>query len=497
MLSGALLKNSFQKDSIHGVFELIKERGLHSPYSEVLAAGAFSLLGSKETSPYYANIIVMIAYLFGISWFTRSLPLLLWTAVLVMFLTVPFITMGVVEFRPDIAWAVVTGFGVVWMVTNRTVFRHIGNSIFAGLLFGIALLIKPSTFVMTSLLFSGAIISRFIHSFLNREEKLNQQKKKVVFGVIAFAASLIVIAGPYYLFFWNETWNYFWDNSFGINKAVWSYKKSTVNSFLFYFAGDGWKSDIRISGSLISLLSLILGIRLFRDRPILRWKISMIWLATLATLFVNTIAGMKSPFLGGAIYGIWFFGCAYFIAEYYVTTAVRTEGGLKLFKRILIACCFLTLISYSWPRHSNWSKDRRGSQNYLNANQFMSHALKLHSDQLPKSILFVQTGPVVMEDIGLWFAFHNIQVKLDSAAFCRSEDNFSDKYRINDWIVIQEPKTMGYTPAMPCETLISNFKNILDADENYKIISSTSAMDGKKIWLYAKQNTFVSMKCTR
>ena len=484
-LSGALLKNAFQDNGIQGVREIISQRGIHSPYSESLSAVAYSLLGNRETSPYYANIIVVIAYLSGIGWFLRSLPAALWIAGLVTPLTVPFITMGVVEFRPDIAWAVVTGFGVVWIITNRSVFSSIGTAIFSGFLFGMALLIKPSTFVMTALLFSGAILSRLINWFLIQPKKPHHSKLHIALGVIALLTSVILIAGPYYLYYWKETWRYFWDNSFGINKAVWTYQGSPISSILFYISGDGWKSNLRFSGTIIAILGFVAGVFVYKKEKNLRDKMIFMFLAAIGALTVNTLAGMKSPFLGGAIYGIWFFGSAYCIGEYWnnisdVATHART------FTRVLMVCCSLAFVGYTWPRYSNWSKDPTGAKNYLLANQAVEQMLEKQSSDLPKSILFVQSGPVVKEDIGLWFAFHKKAARLESAAFCRSKEDYGRIYTNNDWIILQEPKTMGYTPSMPCEGLITNFKKLLDADHKFRIISESSALDGKKIWVYSK-----------
>ena len=164
-LEGAILLKDVKEEGVHGFFEYLNEpgpNGFHSPYSIILAAVSYALFGPYETSPYYGDALLVIIYLACLGWIFRSLPTPAWMLALALFLTPPFITMGVVEFRPDIAWAVSIGFGVVFTVTSEEVFQNPRRAALAGLFLALALVIKPSTFVMTLLLYSGAIFSRVI-----------------------------------------------------------------------------------------------------------------------------------------------------------------------------------------------------------------------------------------------------------------------------------------------------------------------------------------------
>jgi len=131
-LDGALLRNAVVNDGVAGGWSLFEERAHHSPFSALLASAAFVLLGQHEPSPYWMNGLVVLLYLAGVGYLLWPLPTPSWLLALGIFLTPPFITMGVVEFRPDIAWAEVSGFGVVWMVTREQMFRVPARAAFAG-----------------------------------------------------------------------------------------------------------------------------------------------------------------------------------------------------------------------------------------------------------------------------------------------------------------------------------------------------------------------------
>ena len=310
---GAILIHSLKSEGTTGFWSFLKERGLHSPYSVFLAAASFAVFGFEYTSPYLGSGIVVLTYLLCIGWFLRNLQLFTWIATLILFLTLPFITMGVVEFRPDIAWAVATGFGTVFIVTSREIFRSPRRAALAALFLALSLSIKPSTFVMTLLLYTGATVSRVISNVW--EHRLRSEPKRLLTGVAVFMAVLIIIAGPYWLRFGMDAVWYFMENSFGVNKSVWAYQGSLSDFLLFYITGVGAQSNIALSGSLLFLLSFGCMLFLGFKKPELRWRLFVLISLILGALLVNTVAQMKSPFLGGGIYGVWIFTCAYVIAD--------------------------------------------------------------------------------------------------------------------------------------------------------------------------------------
>jgi hypothetical protein len=140
-LQGAFLFKALKTDGLEGFPIFLKQWGLHSPYSTFLAAASFAALGPSRTSPYYCDALLVFLYLVGIGYFLRKLSLAVWCLALGLFLTPPFITMGVVEFRPDIAWAVAAGFGVVWIIVSERIFLRPNAALGAGILFALALLI--------------------------------------------------------------------------------------------------------------------------------------------------------------------------------------------------------------------------------------------------------------------------------------------------------------------------------------------------------------------
>jgi hypothetical protein len=491
MLEGAILLNDLKSDGSGGFFKYLREpgpNGFHSPYSIILATFSYALFGLDEVSPYYGNVLLVVMYLACLGWIFRSLPFLDWLIVLLLFLSPPFITMGVVEFRPDIAWAICTGFGVVFLVTADEIFRSPRRAAVAAFFFASALLVKPSTFVMTILLFSGAIASRVAVTLW--EGRLRSSVRSLLLGIFVFVGVVIAVAGPYWWHFGKDAVNYFLENSFGANKAVWIFQGSLSKFLLYYAIGEGARSNVGLSGIILSLLSVGCLYYLFFRKRKLRWKIISLISLLAAAFLVNTAAQMKSAFLGGGIYGIWLFASAYLIAR--TCTVLRTEEvkDRTFWRNILLASTLLAVIFYRWPSYSDWGRDRVGSSNYREINQKMKSFLDQHADHPPVNILFSQAEPIVMEATDLWFAFHHLKVQNGSAAFCRNETEFKQSYPSYDWVVLQECGTMGFAPNMPSEPHLAQFAEVINADTKYEVIKEFGTGNGKKIWIYARKDKY-------
>lgn len=486
--SGATLLEAIKSDGWAGVERNIAERGMHSPYSIILAACSYALFGPSESSPYYGNAVVVLIYLLGIGWFLRRLPLPTWLFFMLLFLTPPFITMGVVEFRPDIAWAVTVGFGVVYIVTAEQIFRRPMLSVFSGLLMALALLIKPSTFVMTVILFSGAACSRVLGEGIQEKWK-KPPSRAAALGVLVFMSTVLLVTGPYAWTYGESTWNYFIENSFGGNREVWAYRGNFTESLFYYIFGQGSRSNVHVTGWIVLVTGILSAAYLAWQQPGHRWRLLTFACLIFCALTINTFAEMKSPFLGGAIYGVSFFACAWVIAESsrHFSVDLDRQSRIRLTKTravtLLLAVCF-----YHWPSYSDWGRDQARCENYRVAHKHMQQLLDQHKQNPPKSILFAQAGPIVMEATGLWFPFNNLEVKLGSAAFYRTEREFIDAYPGWDWVVIQEQGVMGCSENMPSENLLFEFLAIIRADQRFTAISEFTSLNGKKVWIFSAQS---------
>ncbi len=293
------LVESVREGGIDGLKSFLFRDWLHSPYSIGLAAAAYFIGGENDAAPYAANVVVVIAYLLGIGYFARKCGaaeffLLLWIG-----LTLPFAAMAVAEFRPDLAWAMVTGFTVVFTLTREDFFERGRNSLIFGVLAGIDLLIKPSTFAMTLLALGAAFGGRWLVEFARVER---ETAWRVALPRAAAALGMGgLVASPYYFFHWRDTWQYFYTNSFGRNAGVWTAHGNRWHQWLFYVSRPGASSNFGRVFYLVEAGIVALLIWQFRrSGRVGRLQIGFLALIMGMIYGINSMANAKTCFLGGA-----------------------------------------------------------------------------------------------------------------------------------------------------------------------------------------------------
>jgi hypothetical protein len=205
-------------------------------------------------------------------------------------------------------------------------------------------------------------------------------------------------------------------------------------------------------------------------------------------IFINTSASMKSPFLGGGIYGVWLFGCAYIIGRCAATRCWSFDFRWKTGTlNLLLITALAGAVTYRWPRYSDWGRDRVGAVFYREANERVLNLLEKNRGNLPSSILFMQAGPIIPEYVNLWFSFNGLELESTPAAMLRSAAAFADKYPSYDWIVIQEKGVRGSSPNMPSEAILTEAVKIILGDPNMRVLDVIHDQDMRK--LYILENT--------
>ena len=287
---------------------------LHSPYSVMLAVASFSIWGGRDWAPYSANVVVVVCYLALLLVLPVQAALGAQVGLLAVFLSFPFATMTVVEFRPDMMWAILVGFVAVYQVTADAAFSSRVEAVVLGLLSGLAMMTKPSTFLMTSAVIGLGSLLRTLQGLVGG----GLIPSRFVAWLMFFLLGALPVAGPYYALHFKDVWSYFYDNSFGVNKDIWIHRQTLSEHLGYYIDSQNastsnlgkWRLPILLFAGAGSVVGLI-GARQNGKRMIFASLAALV----IATWLASSLFGMKSPFLGGAFYGTLIFGSAYLVAE--------------------------------------------------------------------------------------------------------------------------------------------------------------------------------------
>lgn len=478
-LSGTRLVEAFKEAGFDGVLQQLRQHGLHAPFSTVVATTAFATLGYHDWAPYAFNFIVVLVYLVGLNWLFREWG---WTErclALAFFLCLPFATMAVVEFRPDLCWATLTGIGVTYGISAPDYFTRWRPAIFHALLCAVALLAKPSTFAMTLIVFGYSACLRYAIELVARRTFFADA---AIRRWLLEAGVVLVATAPFTIPFGKDTWVYFWRNSFGENKAIWTYAGDSVEHLRYYLTGYGAINNVGWLGFALLAILLVAPIAAIvaRDWPGLV-RVLGIWVLVVVTWGINTWAAMKSPFLGGAFFASLIFGSAMEMPR--VCGVLFRNARLRQVVLAIVALAGILL--YRFPAYSGELNSKDG-QNYLSAHEQAIPLLEKAQLRERPVIMFTQSGPLVPDNITIWMLRKGIRPRIANQQFARTPEDFESKLGRADLVFVQPAGMRGAFFNLPSEEFQARFREKLDADPRYELLGEVEGIDGKTVRIYER-----------
>ncbi len=244
----------------------------HAPFSDLGAVVAFAIFGLHDWAPYVGvNAPVVLLLMLFVNYLGRSLDLRARIVLMVFTLTIPLSVETLCEYRPDFPGAIFTAAGV-FLVGESALWREgraqDGQWTLGGVFFGLALLTKSVFFVHTLALEILAVAGGACLLGWKAEDGTRWRSVPRGFARIAVRVILpsLVLAAPYFLVNFRETFGYFYDFALGAHRHVSELKGGLAASVHFYTFGYAGK--LILGGSFfvgLVLYTLCLG-RIVRSK---------------------------------------------------------------------------------------------------------------------------------------------------------------------------------------------------------------------------------------
>ena len=129
-----------------------------APFPELLAAGAFAIGGVDLAVPYLASFFIPWVALLWVGRFASRAMTIERLLIGLYVCTIPLLTVGVTQFRPDPFWGIVLGGAMGLLLTEQIVGATTRHLIAVGASFGVACLIKTSTFPVTAAALCAGVV---------------------------------------------------------------------------------------------------------------------------------------------------------------------------------------------------------------------------------------------------------------------------------------------------------------------------------------------------
>ena len=215
----------------------------HAPFTDLGAELSFSVFGLHDWVPYvFVNGPVILVLLLSIAYFARSVSLAARIAMMSFALSIPFVVIGLQEYRPDFAGALFTALGAALAVEAalyRTGPRRDRQFLVSGVFFGVALVTKAVFFVHTLTMEALSVATACALVWWEARAALTRREVGRTWVGIAGRIGLpsLLIWLPYILVNFRETFGYFFDFALGKNSHVSEIKGGLAASLHFYTVG--------------------------------------------------------------------------------------------------------------------------------------------------------------------------------------------------------------------------------------------------------------------
>ena len=238
----------------------------HAPFTDVGAELAFSVFGFHDWVPYvFVNGPVILLLLLAVAYVGRALGLRARVAMMVLALSIPLSAITLQEYRPDSPGALFTALGIY--LVAEAVFYRAGRTqerqlVIGGLFFGAALVTKAVFFAHTMALEALTIagVCAWAWWSAGRMAPWGNVLRRSAGIAARVALPSLLVAGPYFIVNFQDTFGYFYDYTFGKHSHVAELKGGLAASAYFYTLG--YAGSYTLGGSFfvgLALYALCLG----------------------------------------------------------------------------------------------------------------------------------------------------------------------------------------------------------------------------------------------
>ncbi|MGO4705718.1 hypothetical protein AB4072_08070 [Microvirga sp. 2MCAF38] len=337
------LKTIHDEGVVAGLNQYIKTPP-HSPLYTALAMFGFTVFGTVPWAAAAATalpLVLIIRLFFAVS----GLPIRLSALLVAAFLLMPYAYFLTVEFRPDGFTGVFLASGAMMTVLMPWLERGCIQA-GAGVLFGAALLAKPSFLPLTLVVMFASVGLAALPAV--RDTKA-WRKLATASGVTLGIA--LLLAAPYYVVGYQHVFQYIYHNTQAPSAVVWGGPLPLPERLAYYLIGVG--AGPTIGGWLFVTLAL-LAAALAWNVVFARWDIlyrigSAVVVAGLA-YFILTFTNTRSSWIGLGFTGFAFVGLA--VGAVWLCRFAREKGHPTAALTVTIALLLGALVTFRLPTYA-------------------------------------------------------------------------------------------------------------------------------------------------
>ena len=332
----------------------------HAPFSMFAAVLAFAIFGIHDWAPYAFNGVIVVALLAAVDWICSGLAL--WKRVLfyLMAVSLPVAGQAVTEFRPDVASSLCAATGALVLATRSLTQSSSKVRVLAGVLLGLGLLFKNTTFALTGAMTVVALTLSTAVDVLIAGPR--PSFLRIVRCWLEVGLALLLVCGWHYAMAFEHIWKYVYDAIWGWAKANWDTPGTTQWHLRFYFDGPG--SQVMIGGQRWLLVLIFLGgwvaaignvfvrgsTRTRAERYAPAARLFVLTAVLLVAYAVPTWVKNKSQFFGVPFTFLWLFSALLILKELISCAPARVKGWRVVAAGLVCVAAIFFVAEFRFPQ---------------------------------------------------------------------------------------------------------------------------------------------------
>ena len=324
-----------------------------APFPELLAAGAFAIGGVDLAVPYLASFFIPWVALLWVGRFASRAMTIERLLIGLYVCTIPLLTVGVTQFRPDPFWGIVLGGAMGLLLTEQIVGATTRHLIAVGASFGVACLIKTSTFPVTAAALCAGVVLGAIADRYARPADWSW--RAAIRSALIIGATAATVVLPYYALAWRTIFDYIHLNAVGRDVYIWLTPGDWWYHLTYYSFGGGgltmlgrqvpWLLSMVAAGIVAAIIKAWAMGSPSRE-PLVRLVAFTLGVGVLYAL--PTIVPTKSPYFGAAFGAGLIFLAVYSIARL-IEVFPQRVGRVPAATGALVLLVAAGAAAFQWP----------------------------------------------------------------------------------------------------------------------------------------------------
>lgn len=461
----------------------------HAPGSTALGIFSYALFGRNDWACYAGNGIIVFFLLAFVD--AMLVGVRFWQRVLVYLFVLSCRMSGtaIVEFRPDIAWGIAVAAGCVLTVDRPLLGSSLRHKINVGLLFGVALAMKPTICPLTIALLGLSLLLAAATDWLTARRTF--RLKDVLVAWIIPTAMAMVVAGWYYVVAFAQVRGYIHDQMFGKYRNLWRLKGTLGFHLRYFITGNG--GDFMLGRTLYTVgVAAAVGaltVLLFGDRT-RKFRLGALAGVMFMAYIVPALNKMKNEFFGAGFQALLLLGAVMalaLLASRAVRSARRVSWELVAFLVLSIA----GILNFQFPRW-NGSRNMGGVADHRVSLERVYQVLK-DDDKDRSGVVFVTATGFGCNAMSLQYLSLLDDVPLrfwTASGFDFSE--YASGFKQSEYVVASEPGNSDTAPfdQTPGNEWQARTLALIRSDRKFEQIAAVPTLSGKSYFIFGRRPPF-------